>query len=83
MKWLSAFIVSFSLLGCSNSPGYYRSPPDTCGGAPGCAASAVIDGVIYAEPAAKKCSEMTGEQREKCVAQVAAINSAIKKAQGN
>jgi hypothetical protein len=83
MKWISAVLFSLLLLGCSNSPGYYRSPPDTCDGAPGCAVSAVIDGIIYSEPPPKKCSEMRDEQKEKCNAQVDAIKRSIKKAQEN
>ena len=83
MKWISAFLFSLFLLGCSNSPGYYRSPPDTCDGAPGCAVSAVIEGIIYSEPAPKKCSEMSGKQKEKCNAQVDAVKRSIKKAQEN
>jgi hypothetical protein len=46
MKWILAFIFSFLLLGCSNSPGYYRTAPDTCDGAPGCAVWAIFLGII-------------------------------------
>ena len=82
MKWILVVFFSLSMLGCSNTPGYYRSPPDTCDGAPGCAASAIFDGVIHTKPAPKKCSEMSGTQKEKCDAQVEALKNSIKKAQG-
>ena len=81
MKRVLASLFILSVSGCSNSPDYHRSAPDTCDGAPGCAVSAIIDGIIYSEPAPKKCSEMMGHQREKCNAQVDAIKKSIKKAQ--
>jgi hypothetical protein len=80
MKLILTSLFILSLFGCSNSPNYYRSPPDTCNGAPGCAVSAIIEGIIYSEPGPKKCSEMSGNQRDKCNAQVDAINKSIKKA---
>ncbi|OUR79818.1 hypothetical protein A9Q75_11460 [Colwellia psychrerythraea] len=83
LKWICSFLFSLSLFGCSNSPNYYRPPPDTCDGAPGCAVSAIIDGIIYTEPAPTKCSEMSGEQRKRCNAQVDAVKRSIKKAQEN
>lgn len=83
MKWMLTFIFAFILLGCSNSPNYYRPAPDTCDGAPGCAVSAVIGGVIHTKPAPKKCSEMIGGKKDKCNAQVDAIKDSIKKVQGN
>jgi hypothetical protein len=70
------------LFWCSHSPSFYRSPPDTCDGVPGCAASAIIEGIIHSKPVPKNCSEMSGEQREKCNAQVDAISKSMKKAQG-
>ena len=83
LKLICTFVFCLSLFGCSNLPNYHRPPPDTCDGAPGCAVSAIIDGIIYTEPAPKKCSEMKNEQREKCNAQVEAIKQSIKKAQEN
>jgi hypothetical protein len=83
MKWMSVFLISLLSLGCSNSPGYYNSPPNTCDGAPGCAVSAIIDGIIHSESPPKKCSEMSGRQKEKCNAQVDAVKRSIKKAQRN
>ncbi len=80
MKRILTSLFILSLFGCSNSPNYHRSPPDTCDGAPGCAVSAIIEGIIYSEPAPKKCSEMSGSQRDKCNAQIDAINKSIKKA---
>ena len=82
MKWRLTFIFTLLLFGCSHSPGYYRSPPDICDGAAGCAASAIIDGIIHSKPAPKKCSEMNGKQREKYNAQVDAVSESIKRAQG-
>lgn len=81
MKCIATFLFSLLLLGCSSSPGYYRSPPDTCDGALGCAVSAVVEGVIYSKPAPAKCAEMRGEQKQKCIAQVEAVKRSIKKAQ--
>ncbi|WP_299010796.1 hypothetical protein [uncultured Shewanella sp.] len=83
MKWIFAVLLSFSLFGCSHSSSYYRSPPDTCDGALGCVVLAVMEGIIHSKPAPKKCAEMSGEQREKCNAQVDAITKSIEKAQGN
>ena len=83
MKWILVLLLSILSLGCSHSPGYYRSPPDTCNGAPGCAVPAIIDGLLHSEPAAKKCSEMRGDQRAKCNAQVDAIKRSIKQSQKN
>ncbi len=80
MKWILAFIFSFLLLGCSNSPGYYRTAPDTCDGAPGCA---IFLGIIHSEPSPKKCSEMVGEQKEKCNNQVDSVKNSIKKVQSD
>jgi hypothetical protein len=62
MKSISVFMLSLFLLGCSHSPGYYRSSPDTCDGAPGCAVSAIFKGIVHSEPTAKKCSEMAAKQ---------------------
>lgn len=83
LKWICTFLFCLSQFSCSNSPNYHRSPPDTCDGAPGCAVSAIIDGIIHSEPAPKNCSEMSGEQRKKCNAQVEAVKRSIKKAQEN
>ena len=83
MKWISAFLFSLLLLGCSNSPGYYRSPPDTCDGAPGCAVWAILTGILHSEPSPKKCSEISGEQKEKCNNQVDSVKNSIKKVQSD
>jgi hypothetical protein len=82
MREILAFFLILVLFGCSHSPSFYRSPPDTCDGVPGCAASAIIEGIIHSKPVPKNCSEMSGEQREKCNAQVDAISKSMKKAQG-
>ncbi|WP_299802804.1 hypothetical protein [uncultured Shewanella sp.] len=83
MKWISTLIFSLLLWGCSHSPSNYYVPPDTCDGAPGCAASAIIKGIVYSEPAPRKCAEKRGTQRAECDAQVDAIKDSIKQAQRN
>lgn len=83
MKWISFFIFSLLLLGCSNSPGYYRSSLDTCDGAPECAALTIFQGIVHSEPPPKKCSEMSGDRKAQCNAQVDEVKSSIKNAQKN
>ncbi|GHE89062.1 hypothetical protein [Thalassotalea profundi] len=79
MKWLYTCALSLLFIGCSNTPNYHNPAPDTCDGAPGCAASAILSGILQTEPAPKKCSQMSGHQKEKCDAQVEAVKASIKK----
>jgi hypothetical protein len=81
MKWILVIVIL--MLGCSHSPGYYRSPLDTCDDAPSCVVSAIIEGIINSKPVSKKCSEMSGTKREKCNAKVDTISKLIMKAQKN
>ncbi|GAA5142870.1 hypothetical protein [Thalassotalea piscium] len=78
-KWILIILAISFLQGCSNIPGYYRSPPKTCDGAPGCAVSAIFDGAIHTKRPSTKCADMAGKQKERCDVQVSAIKSAIKK----
>lgn len=84
MKWMLAASAAFLLLGCGtkqNANSNYYSPPDTCDGAPGCAVSAIIEGVIKTDDASRKCADLRGENKQACDQQVSDIKESIRKAQ--
>jgi hypothetical protein len=80
MKWIFVSCLFVSVSACSSKSNYY-SPPDTCDGAPGCAASAIIEGVLRTDKASQKCENMRGDSRVACDEQVKAIKDSISRAQ--
>ena len=83
MKQTLIFIIfsTVFLSACSTPYGYHRPAPDTCDGAPGCAVSAVVSGLLNTKPSkATKCSDMSGERKAACDAQVSALKASIENA---
>jgi len=81
VKLLFVVSVSCILTACTTPYGYHDPAPDTCDGAPGCAVSAVVDGIFKTKPTKNKsCSEMTGKRKKSCDAQVAALKASIENA---
>jgi hypothetical protein len=84
MKRILLIGVVTLLIGCGtqqNANSNYYSPPDTCDGAPGCAVSAIIEGVLKTDDASRKCADLRGEQKQACDSQVSEITESIRKAQ--
>ncbi|WP_166422885.1 hypothetical protein [Paraglaciecola sp. 20A4] len=83
MKQTLIFIIFSTLFlsACSTPYGYHSPAPDTCDGAPGCAVSAVVSGLLKTTPSKDtKCADMRGERKAACDAQVSALKASIENA---
>jgi hypothetical protein len=78
-KSVLLFLYISGLVGCSTNPNYHKAA--NCGVmTPICvAAVAVEDALVGVKNESQKCSQMTGEQRERCEAQVATFSKHIRK----
>ncbi|AAZ25214.1 hypothetical protein [Colwellia psychrerythraea] len=85
MSFLKSFFIFLVLWlsGCSSNPNYYE--PKNCGSAtPVCLAIAgVANMATHDSGPSKKCSDMTGERREQCMAKVDSLKKHIKDASEN
>jgi hypothetical protein len=84
MKWILVASAALLLAGCGtkqNANANYYVPPDTCDGAPGCAVSAIFEGVLKTDEASRKCADLRGEEKQACNSQVSDIKESIRKAQ--
>ncbi len=82
MSFIKPFFIFLViwLSGCSSHPNYYK--PKSCGSAtPVCLAIAgVVNMATNDSGPSKKCSDMTGERREQCMAKVDSLKKHIKEA---
>ncbi|WP_041713709.1 hypothetical protein [Paraglaciecola sp. T6c] len=81
IRTLLILLTISGLTACSYPYGYHAPAPDTCDGAPGCAASAIFSGVVKTKPReGQKCADMLGENKRECEAQVESIKRSIENA---
>jgi len=82
VSFIKLLIVSvvLGLSGCSSNPNYNKAT--SCGSlTPLCLATvAAVDLVTNEGGSSRNCSEMTGEERKECVAQVESLKKHIKDA---
>ena len=80
---LLSLTMLIGLAGCSSSPNYTTAA--NCGSlTPLCLAAAAIDDAITNnKSSSKKCSDLTGEERKTCEAQVKVLNKHIDDANKN
>ncbi|TWX65193.1 hypothetical protein ESZ36_18090 [Colwellia demingiae] len=82
MSFIKLFFIFLviGLSGCSSNPNYYKG--GTCGSAtPVCLAiAAVADMATNDSPPSQKCSDMSGERREQCIAKVDSVKKHIQEA---